>query len=193
MNIKTTTILLATSLIIAGCSTMKTSSESDPDYDFGSIQTYQWIDGPAKILEAADTYISKDVPLAIDHELAKRNLTKVSTNANIQVAYYIKLKEDKEYSDLNDSDRDFSGGFVYSRDSKSWNYEARQPDINVYTVEIGTLTVLAYDAKTGKRIWRGNLKTKIDRSRPRPEQIELIQTAAEKLMEKFPIPVARKN
>jgi len=189
MNIKSIAVLLAATLLAAGCSTMKTSSESDPAYDFGTISTYQWIDGPAKILESADTYISEDVPLAIDHELAKLNLKRVSTNADMQVAYYLKLKEQQEYTNTAQQDRDFSGGFTYNRDSKAWNYEERQPDINVYTVEIGTLAVLAYDAKTGKRIWKGTLKTKIDRSRPREEQIELIQTAAEKLMAKFPISI----
>jgi len=187
MNIKSIAVLLAFTLLAAGCSTMKTTSESDPAFDFGTIQTYQWIDGPAKILESADTYINDDVPLAIDHEFAQRNLKKVSTNADIQVAYYLKLKEQQEYTNTAQQDREFSGGFVYNRDSKDWNYEERQPDINVYTVEIGTLAVLAYDAKTGKRIWRGTLKTKIDRSRPREEQIELILAATKKLMEKFPV------
>ena len=187
MNIKSIAALLAAGLLAPGCSTMKTTAERDPGYDFGSIGTYRWIDGPAKVLEDADTYINDDIPLAIDHELARRNLRKVSSGADIQVAYYLKLRAHQEYTDTTQQDRDFSGGFTYSRDSKSWNYAERQPDINVYTVEIGTLTLLVYDAKTGKRIWRGTLKTKIDRSRPRAEQVELIRSAAEKLMEKFPI------
>jgi hypothetical protein len=187
MNIKSTVAWLVVTLLAAGCNTMKTTVERDSSFDFATVHTYQWIDGPAKILESADAYTNDDVPLAIDQEFALRHLEKVSTNADVQVAYYLKLKEQKEYTNIDQQERDFSGGFVYNRDSKGWNYEERQPDINVYTVEMGTLALLVYDAKSGKRVWRGTLKTKIDRSRSREEQIELILDASKKLMEKFPV------
>lgn len=189
MNIKSAIALFAVMLFAAGCSSMKTTIESDSNFDFATIQTYQWIDGPAKILESADTYVNDDVPLAIDQEFAKRNLKKVSTNADVQVAYYLKLKEQREYTNTAQQEREFSGGFVYNRDSKAWNYEERQPDINVYTVEMGTLVLLVYDTQTGKRVWRGILKTKIDRSRSREEQIDLILAATQKLMERFPVSI----
>ena len=187
MNIKTVLSLLAALAVLSGCGTTKTTSERDPDFDFAPIQTYQWIDGPAEILDEADTYINEDIQQALDAELVRRGLRSAMA-ADVQVAYYVKLKEEQEYtSTANEDDRDFSGGFVYRRESKSWNYEEREPDLNVYAIETGTLTVLLYDAGTGKRIWKGTLKTEIDRSQPKDNQQDRIRTAAEKLMARSPV------
>ncbi len=184
LNLFSTIILVA---LLAGCNTMKVTSEPDSSYDFSTIKTYQWIAGPSEILEGSDTYINKDIQLALSQEFEKKDLQSVSsaTLADVQIAYYVKLKEEMEYTKTNPYERDFSGGFVYSREQGSWSYGEREPDLNIYTVEIGTLTVLVYDTQTGIRIWRGNLKTKIDRSRPPEQQQERIQQAAEKLLTNF--------
>jgi len=189
MNIKSIFAALALIAFMTGCNSMKVTSEQDRSFDFGTIQTYQWIDGPAEILDDADTYINEDIQKALNTELANRGLrqTQDASAANVQVAYYVKLKEEQEYTtSAPPDDRDFSGGFVYNRESKSWSYAEREPDLNVYAVEVGTLTVLIYDAKTGKRIWKGKLKTEIDRSRPEDKQLARIRTAAEKLMARLP-------
>lgn len=189
MNIKTAFALLALTLFAVGCSTMKVTSERDKTYDFGTVKTFQWIDGPADVLDEEDTYINEDIQQALTTELGKLGMQEASdtTKADMQIAYYVKLKEELEYTDpANSDERQFSGGLVYNRGSKSWNYEEREPDLNVYAVEIGTLTVLAYDAESGERIWRGNLRTKLDRSKPEEQQQALIDAAAEKLMGRFP-------
>ncbi len=187
MNIKTVLPLLAALAVLSGCGTTKTTSERDRDFDFSRVQTYQWINGPAKILDEADTYINEDIQTALDAELVRRGL-RSAIAADVQVAYYVKLKEEQEYtSPATQDDRDFSGGFVYRRESKSWSYDEREPDLNVYGIEVGTLTVLLYDAETGKRIWKGTLKTEIDRSQPKDNQQSRIRTAAEKLMARFPV------
>ena len=188
MNIKFVFSTLILTSFLVGCNSMKVTSEADQEYDFSQVKTYQWVDGPADILDDADIYINEDIQKALDFQLNKQGLQSVTSlaEANIQIAYYVKLKEETEYTETTDRERDFSGGFVYNRDTSSWSYDEREPDLNVYTVEIGTLTVLVYEAKTGKRIWRGNLKTKIERSQPKERQEERIHTAAQKLLSHFP-------
>jgi len=189
MNIKSAFTLLVLTLLAAGCSTMKVTSEHDNNYEFSQIKSFQWIAVPADILSKKDTYINEDIQQTLIAELEKRGLQQVSdaSKADMQMASYVKLKEELEYTDSpNPGERNFSGGFVYNRGSSNWSYEEREPDLNVYAVEIGTLTVLVYDAKTGKRIWRGNLQTKINRSQSKDEQQERIQIAVEKLLRQFP-------
>ena len=188
MKFNTVLALAFATGILSGCSSMKATSEHDREFDFGKIQTYQWIDGPEEILDTADTYINGDIQKALDTELANRGLRQTSDEnvADVQVAYYIKLKEHQEYASIDMSDRDFSGGFIYSRENSNWGYAERDPDLNAYTVEIGKLTVLIYDADTGKRIWRGNLQTEIDRSRPPDKQQARIRAAAKKLIARLP-------
>ena len=188
MNIQSLLSILALAALLTGCSTMKVTSEQDQSYDFSTVKTYQWIDGPAEILDEADTYIDENIQAALDNELNKNGLRSVTNTAvaDIQAAYYVKLKEETEYTKTSQQDRDFSGGFVYNREKSSWSYDQREPDLNIYTIETGTLTLLVYDSETGKRIWRGSLKTEIDRSRPQGEQQERIRKAAEKLLNRFP-------
>jgi hypothetical protein len=191
MKIDTAALLFTALLVLAGCTTMKVTSESDSGYDFSRINTYQWIDGPADILDDADTYINEDIQEAINTELTNRSMRQVMTaaDADVQVAYYVKLKEETEYTTpAKQGEREFSGGFVYSRESSSWSYEEREPDINVYVVEVGSLTVLVYDAASGERIWRGTLKTRIDRAQPQEEQQNRIRKAVQKLMARLPVP-----
>lgn len=189
MNVKPVFPLLITAFLLTGCTSMKVQTELAGDYDFATAKTFTWIPGPAEILNQEDTYINKDIELALGKELGMAGIREVreSDNPDIHMAYYVKLKEELQYTDAGpQTDREFSGGFVYERDSGSWSYQEREPDLNVYAVEIGTLTVLAYDAGTGRRIWRGTLRTKLDRSRPEEEQQALIDTVAEKLMGRFP-------
>jgi len=189
MNINPVPAFLALTVFATSCTSMKATSEHDHEFDFGKIKTYQWIDGPEEILDDADTYINEDIQKALNAELTNRGLRQVpdAGTADVQVAYYVKLREEVEYTDsANRDEREFSGGFVYNRESSGWNYEEREPDLNIYTVEIGKLTVLIYETETGKRIWRGNLQTKLDRSRPEDKQLARIHTAAEKLMARLP-------
>lgn len=189
MNIKSVSAGLALVFLAAGCSTTKVTCDRNENYDFSHVKTYQWIDGPADILNEEDTYTNEDFRKSLNHELARRNLRELggATKADMQVAYYIKLKEEHQYAAPASSDEPgFAGGVVYSGESRSWKLQEQQPDINVYAVEIGTLTVLCHDAKTGQKIWTGTLTTKIDRSLPEDRQQEYIGDAVEKLMGRFP-------
>lgn len=188
MNIKPIIALVAATTVVAGCSSMKVSSEQAQDYDFSTIKTFLWVDGPEEILNEDDTYINGDIQKALAAEFANLGLQQVTNadSADVRTAYYVKLREEFEYTaPAQREESDFSGGFVYNRDS-NWSYEEREPDLNVYAVEIGTLTVLVYDAKSGRRVWRGNLQTEIDRSKSEEEQQERIQIAAQKLISRFP-------
>ncbi|MEN8254660.1 MAG: DUF4136 domain-containing protein [Verrucomicrobiota bacterium] len=188
MKFNTVLALALATGILSGCSSMKATSEHDREFDFGKIQTYQWIDGPEEIPDTADTYINEDIQKALDAELANRGLQQTSDEnaADVQVAYYIKLQEHQEYASVGMGEREFPRGFIYSRENSTWGHAEQDPDLNAYTVEIGKLTVLIYDADTGKRIWRGNLQTEIDRSRPQDKQQAHIRAAAKKLIARLP-------
>ncbi len=189
MKFQTALPLATALLILSGCSTMKVDSEYKQGYDFSKIKTYQWVNGPAKILDEDDTYINEDIKKILTTALTSRGWREVlkMDEADLQAAYYVKLAEHEEHTaPAKRDERDFSGGFVYNRDSSNWTYEEREPDLNIYTIEVGTLTVLVYDAKTGERVWRGNLKTRLDRSQSLEQQNERVFDAVDKLLSKLP-------
>ena len=142
-----------------------------------------------QILNETDTYIIDDFMTALDTQIRLRGWqpTADTVTADVQVAYYIKLKEHTEYTtQAKREEREFSGGFVYDRDQRGWEYAEREPDINVYTIEIGTLTLLVYDAESSRLVWRGKLQTEINRSLPKEKREARIREVAEKLISRIP-------
>lgn len=187
MKITAVSACIAALLLMSGCARMQVSSETESDYDFSRIRTYQWIEPSRDILEQEGTYLNQNLQQALNNELAARGWRQVleTGGATVQVTYYVKIKEHQEYVEpATRSESEFAGGLVYNKDG--WNYQEREPEQLVYTIETGTLQMMITDTASGTRIWRGTLQTKLDRSQPIEQQQELFQRAARKLLEQLP-------
>ena len=178
---------IAVLLLLSGCARMKVSCEMEPDYDFGRIRTYQWIEPSKELVEQEDTYLSNELQQALNNELSSRGWNEVleAGSATIQVTYYVTIAEHQEYVETApQSESEFAGGLVYKKGG--WDYEERGPETYGYTIETGTLIMMVTDTASGKRVWRGTLQTKLDRSAPIEKQQELFQLAARKLLGQLP-------
>ena len=174
--------------LLTGCAHLDVSMEADPAYDFSSITTYEWVDAPEEILEENSTHLDVRLQQALNNELAAQGWQQVleATNATVQVAYYLDIQTHQEFTEAPPGrEGDFSGGMVFDRNTREWNYEQRQPDQIVYVVESGTLHFMMHDAGTGRRIWNAMVETEIDRSRPPGKIDELFQRIARKLFEEL--------
>ncbi|MCF7847490.1 MAG: DUF4136 domain-containing protein [Kiritimatiellales bacterium] len=191
MKIKTIHAFFALLILVAGCSTVRVTSEHDEAYSFASTKTYQWVEGPQGGLgdfRIPDKFFDPIIRNAADDELKKKGLSPVAENSapDLHVSYFLKLEERLDIDvPRPDEDTQFSGGFVYKQ-GRGWSYEEREPDIIYYGYDKGILTVVIFDAKTGDRVWRGILKTKVYRSRPAEEKEEKIRAAVEKLLARYP-------
>ena len=147
MKIKNALLLCLAPAIFSGCASMKVTSEVTGDYNFSSVKTFMWIDGPADLLQEEGAYTNEKMQQALNAELSATGRREVTSleDANVQVVYCIKLKEQMEYASTDTREREFSGGFTYNRAGNNWGYTEREPDLEAYAVEIGTLTVLMYD------------------------------------------------
>lgn len=189
MKYTTALFLAAATTLLSGCSSMKVTSEEVIDFDYPSAATYQWIPAPNPILEEDDTYLNENVQQALNNALSERGWQQtVETDpADLQVVYYIKLAEQEEYSGPGEKDDTrVTGGFTYNKSSSSWGYNDQNPDLNVYTIDIGTLALLIYDAENGQKIWSGSLETRLDRTTPLDKQPELLRKIARKITAKIP-------
>ena len=116
---------------------MKVKTEHSSNYDFSILRSYGWIPAPQNILNETDTYIHEDIRNAIAIHLQKAGLEESENAPDMHVAYYVKLREQLEYSDSGShSDVDFTGGLVYDRETGSWVYRAREPDL-MMTAPVG--------------------------------------------------------
>ena len=187
MKVTPVSACIAALLLLSGCARMKVSSEIEPDYDFSQVLTYAWVEPSPEILKQEGTYLNRNLQQALNNELSARGWKQVveAGEATVQVTYYVKIKEHQEYVEpVSRSESEFSGGLVYNKDG--WNYEERQPEQLVYTIETGTLQLTVTDTASGNRVWRGTLQTKLDRSAPIEKQRELFQMAARKMLQTLP-------
>jgi hypothetical protein len=181
--------LIAAFTLLCGCSSMKVTSEKVANFDFASVKTYEWVQAPEKILNEEDTYVNEQVLTAMNNQFAAREWQEVneSSQADIQVVYYIKQAEHKEYTEsVSNEESRLTGGFTYDKSKDGWGYHDQSPDLNVYTIEVGTLTVLLYDAHTGEKIWIGTLKTRLDRTAPLERQQRMMRRVAAKMIHQIP-------
>ncbi|MEI6891657.1 MAG: DUF4136 domain-containing protein [Pontiella sp.] len=187
MKYATPLCLTALIALLSGCSSMKVTSEKSADFDYSAVQTYQWVPAPQKILDEDGTLLNESLQQALNRELKAHAWKEVLTTepADLQVVYYIKLTEHEEYTGPADNAPSrLTGGFTYNKGS--WGYKDQQPDLNVYTVEVGTVSLLLYNAKTGQKIWTGTLQTRLDRTTPLDQQQKKLHLIARKITDELP-------
>jgi hypothetical protein len=184
-----TPLTLIAGLLLCSCSSIKVTSQKKSDYDFKLVKTYQWVPVSKEIQDEDDTYLDENMAAALNNQLVARGWKQVekADDADIQLIYYIKLREQKEYAGPGPNEENqVQGGVTYSKDSKSWGYKDPASGLTEYTVEIGTLHLLISDADFGDALWTGTLQTRLDRSTPIEKQKELMQKLARKIISKVP-------
>lgn len=190
MKFSVFTLLALAALLFSGCSKLKVKSDTLSDYDFSNVKTYEWVQAPDEVINEDDTYISENVQIALNNELSGRGWEQVleTDKADIQIIYYVKLAEHEEYTGPANSGEEsqLTGGFTYNNSKGSWGYNEGQSDLNVYTIEVGTLTLLIYHADTGEKLWSGTLETRLDRTTPVDKQKEMLAKIAQKIISRIP-------
>jgi len=168
VNIKSLLVIVI-SLVLAACSTMRTSIDYDPGYDYSKLKTYRWIPNPG--VEQANELFDKHFRKIMDEKLAAKGYSADENNPDFLVAYH---------------------GNVQSKvDVTNWGY--RYPGwyggIEVYQYEEGTLIVDFVDATSKNIIYRGTLTAEIDRrSSDFEKRQKRINEAVEKILKSFPPP-----
>lgn len=186
-------ILCTFSLItvaLTGCTSMKTTSDRKAEYDFAQIDRYEWVQASDEILSADNTYVSDYLLKEIDNKLAARDWERVYTSddADVQIIYFVKLAEHTEYTGPAETEEPrVTGGITFRRDTGTWAANGQEPDMNVYTIETGTLNLTIRNAESGEPIWVGTLTTRVDRSLPLDKQVKAFQKIARKIEAQIPV------
>lgn len=182
-------VACAGALLLSGCTSMKVDTKSDASHNFSNMHTYSWIDAPADITKGPQYYPYPALQSIIDQELAEDGLQQniSETPADLQAQSYIVLLQEKVASAQEQprDSREFAGGFVLTKNNKI-DFKERPPDQNIYVFEYAKLYVVLTERATGKEIWNGSVKSRIDRNKPDHEIRLRIEELAEKLMRSYP-------
>ena len=170
-------LILTGLALLAGCSSVTTSYDFDPDAKFEGLETYRWIE--SKVDEDADPLVLGRVKRAVDDGLAAAGYRKIeSGGADFGVAAHLRSRQRIAVRDTGYVGPYYGYGYAHWVDRR----------VDVYEYEEGSLILDVVDAKTNKLVWRGVARAAVPEN-PKPEErTKLVNEAVTKLLADFPPP-----
>ncbi|MEQ8304470.1 MAG: DUF4136 domain-containing protein [Cyclobacteriaceae bacterium] len=185
------TIYVLIALFMAGCSSIKVTSDYDKEADFTKYSTfmyYGWSENSDKILNDFD---KKRIEEAFKDEFSKRGWNLTQSDADATVSLFIVVDQKTSYTSYTNH---YGGGMYGGMYGPRYGYgmggmSTTTTQRNDYLE--GTLIVDVFDTEEKKHIWQGiGKKTINEDSKDREGDIRYAVSA---IMKQFPIkPIATK-
>jgi hypothetical protein len=154
---KSVTPLVACAFIATPAFAAKPQIQWDPDYDFSTIETFQWTETDTASLASSDPFLHQHIINAIEYQLTSHGLAEVESNPDIRVTYHMSI-------DTNIRLRSITVGYGFGNyGRRGWRYYGygfggpvlAETATRVVEIERGSLMVDVWDADSDQLIWRG--------------------------------------
>jgi hypothetical protein len=151
---------------------------------FEKFRTYKWVQ--VKEAPQLNQLVDQQVKSAIEAELAKKGLTKVTgENADLWIAYQFTSSQEKEFSSYSS---DFGYGAGWGRGWYGGGMGSTMSTTTTSTIHVGELALDMYDPAAKQLVWRGAATKTLDaKAKPDKRQKNLAKGVA-KLLKNFPPP-----
>jgi len=168
--------------LIASCSSSsKVKYDYDPEVNFVSLKTFDWMKQPAssgggvKAALARNTLLDKRIKNAVNRQLTAKGLKQDSSNPDFVIAYHVGVEDKVDVRDW---------GYTYAIRGRYWGVRTRGVEVHQY--KEGTLILDFVDAKTMELLWRA-AGSGAAKENPTPKEVEKsINKAIAKFLENFP-------
>ena len=160
------------------CASIQVSVDYDPDEDFTSYSTFDWL--PQLSKQPGDyrfdnPLVEKRVYNAIEEVLTTKGYTKVEDQpADFYVAHFFTVQQKLDIYTVNNR---YYGGY-------GWGISA--PETRVREYEEGTLVIDVSDARDKELVWRGIGKGRLRRTSTPAQTTADIDTAVSEILANFP-------
>ncbi len=171
------TVLLA--LFIGGCSSLKVSTDYDPDANLSTPKNFTVIH---KFLEGEDTLTDSRIIAALKHELTQKGYKESTKDA---ADFYVLFHTGVTSKTRIDTDYQYVNMYPYSY-GFGYGGAIIVPETRVYTYDEAKLIVDAVVPTKNKIIWRGTAVDYLKNMKTPQEKTEYINKVLHTLMKKFP-------
>jgi hypothetical protein len=138
------TLLLAV-LIAPACSSIRTDTQADPEFDFSACRTWSWLPAPARADgPPPNDLLRKRAEAVVAEELSRKGMTRVAQGGDLLVALHGDRREKVQVTDW---------GYGYG--AHPWRYGYGYRDVTVDQYEEGTLFLDFVSGKSRELVWRG--------------------------------------
>ncbi len=150
------------------------------DVDFSKFQTYEWV--ILKNAAKVDDILDKDIKAAVDAELAKKGLTKITSGtADLYVGYQAAMRQEKEFTSYS-TGWGYGPGWYYG----GWYGPSGITTGQTSTIYIGQLDLDMYSVPKENLVWRGVVSKTLDPKAKPEKQQKNLQKAIAKLLKDYP-------
>ncbi len=180
---RTALVLLTLSLLGIGAEGQKIKVEFDKNLDFTKFRTFDW----APLDASSRPMLVAAIAGAVEFELTARGLKRTTQHPDLYIEMYGAVDSDAavSYSDL------YSGyGGIPPFDQSFLMWGAIPGSTTTVVVHKGQLVVDLIDASRRKLAWRGTAKEKL--SDNRTKVVDQVNTAVEKMFQKYPVAATNK-
>ena len=166
--------------ILSSCASIQVEHEFDPETDFQSYQTYDWMPAESRrvSLRARNPMVETRIRDAIEAELRSKGMSLSSGGEpDVRIGYLLVLEDGVDSQTM------------YQGDAADWRYRtygpARATTTNT-TFTVGTLVIDVFDVEEKALVWRGAAEGQVDQTRSPEDQRERIFDAVKQILGEFP-------
>jgi hypothetical protein len=177
---KLTTLIVAAAALATSALAQDVGYNFDAQADFTKYKTYKWVD--IKGAQKPNEIVDKQIVAAIDSELAKKGLSKVTTDtADLYIGYQTAIGQEKQINTF-----DTGGAWGYGPGWRGGYGMGGMTTATTSTILIGTLDLDMYDAGKKNLVWRGNASKTLDPKAKPDKKQKNIEKAVAKLLKNYP-------
>ncbi|MCF6239774.1 MAG: DUF4136 domain-containing protein [Bacteroidales bacterium] len=150
-------LLFAVTLILGACSTLKVTSDYDPNVNFSKFKTYNLLPWREDVSSMVNDFDRKRIVDAIKQEMELRGYTYAESNSDVSVSAYIILEQKEQTTAYSTymGGYGYYAGFGYYGYGPGFRMGTNQTTYNTETYTVGTLIIDIFDNSTKKLIWQG--------------------------------------
>jgi hypothetical protein len=150
-------LFFAITVIISSCSTLKVTSDYDPNVNFSKFKTYNLLPWSEDISRMINDFDRKRIIDAVKAQMEAKGYTYSESNADLSVSNYIILDEKEQTTAYSTymGGYGYYGGFGYYGYGPGFGVGTTHTTYNTETYTVGTLIIDVFDNSTKKLIWQG--------------------------------------
>jgi hypothetical protein len=178
--LKGTLVLAVASGLLAGCSSLRVTTDFAEGTDFSEFQTFQFQD-TTNSLATSSPLSHQRIVTAIRQGMTSSGLTEVDEDPDVFVTYYGSTEQETHFNTTYSGVNTWSG---YSRSRSSVGFGVTSSTTRPTTVTRGTLVIDVWDAEADALLWR-SVATSTLSSNPE-RNTKTINQAVQRAFEEFP-------
>jgi len=155
--------------LLSGCTSVRISTEVNPNADFTGLRTYDWVGEPHDdtiTKKYGPDFIDSTVREAVGRELARKGYRRVRHEApDFLIDYRAALEEKVEVEQVDEplEEGKPQAGWTLKGES-GWDWADARPETYIREYAEGSLILDVIDPRTKRLLWRGSAETEINRT-----------------------------